>query len=269
MKYDIDELLKESFKSKESQGEIRPSNILNQDTISKMREINNMKKSKFGKLSIFSKVAVGVACAGLIVGTSTVAYSAIAKIYKYTIEMDDGVTVDVHSSNQLVDLPQDSLADIDDMVLPMQWNEVEEMLGFPLLGETDEMVNLTFERNNDESVAVVDLWVPYYKVYGEPMYTEEGDVYYSKYIRLSMDILDKNAESGYVEAFEEGKDAIGGKEFIEKYNIEDWGIEATLYYVENDKSRITAVFVYEGVYYTLEGANVTLEEMKEVINNMK
>ena len=77
------------------------------------------------------------------------------------------------------------------------------------------------------------------------------------------------AESGYVEAFEEGKDAIGGKEFIEKYNIEDWGIEATLYYVENDKSRITAVFVYEGVYYTLEGANVTLEEMKEVINNMK
>ena len=269
MKYDIDELLIKSFKSKESQGEIRPSNVLNQETISKMREINNMKKSKKGKLNILTKIAVGVACAGLIVGTSTVAYSAIAKIYKYTIEMDNGVTVDVHSSNQLVELPQDSLADVDDTVLTMQWKQVEEMLGIPLLGGTDEMINLMFHRNSDESVAVVDLWVPYYKVYGEPRYTEEGDAYYSEYIRLSMDILDKNAEPGYIEAFEEGKDAIGGKEFIEKHNIEELGIEATLYYVENDHTRITAVFVYEGVYYSLEGTGVTLEEMKEVINSMK
>ena len=269
MKYDIDELLKKSFKRKESQGEIRPSNVLNQETISKMREINNMKKSKSSKFNIFTKIAVGVACAGLIVGTSTVAYSAIAKIYKYTIEMDNGVKVDVHSSNQLVELPQDSLADVDDTVLTMQWKQVEEMLGFPLLGETDEMVNLMFHRNNDESVAVVDLWVPYYKVYGDPSHTEEGDEYYTKYIRLSMDILDKNAEAGYVEAFEEGKDATGGKEFIEKYNIEDLGIDATLYYVENDNTRITAVFVYEGVYYTLEGMDITLDEMRDVIGCMK
>ena len=73
----------------------------------------------------------------------------------------------------------------------------------------------------------------------------------------------------YIQKCHKLKIASAPKEFIEKYNIEDLGIEATLYYVENDKSRITAVFVYEGVYYTLEGANVTLEEMKEVINNMK
>lgn len=269
MKYDIDELLKETFISNEFQGEMRPSNLLKQETISKMREINNMKKTKLGKLGIFSKVAVGLACAGLVVGTSTVAYSAIEKIYKYTVEMDDGVTVDVHSSTQLVELPQDSLADVEDMVLTMQWNAVEEMLGMPLLGETDDMLNLMFHRNSDDSVAVVDLWMAYYKVYGEPLYTEGGDAYYTKYIRLGMDILDKNAESGYVETFENGKDATGGKGFIEKYNIEALNTDAVLYYVGNDETRITAVFVHDGVYYTLEGTDVTLEEMKEVINSMK
>lgn len=84
-----------------------------------------------------------------------------------------------------------------------------------------------------------------------------------------MDILDKNAEAGHVEAFEDGKDAIGGKEFIEKYNVEALNTEVVLYCVENEQTQITAVFVYDGVYYTLEGVDVTLEEMKEAINGMK
>ena len=269
MKYDIDELLKETFKSEKSQRQISPSNILQQKTISKMREISSMKKRKFGRFNRFTKVAVGLACAGLVVSASTVAYSAVVKIYKHTIEMDDGSRVDVHTSNQYVDLPQDSLVELDSGVLTMQWDQIEEMLGLSLLGKSDEMVSFQFHRNEDGNVAVVDLWVHYYKVYGEPLYTEDGDEYYSKFIRLSMDILDENAESGYVEAFENGKDAIGGKEFIEKYNIDSLNTEVVLYYVENDKTRITAVFEYEGVYYTLEGSNVNVDEIKEVVNSMQ
>ncbi len=45
--------------------------------------------------------------------------------------------------------------------------------------------------------------------------------------------------------------------------------EVVLYCVENEQTQITAVFVYDGVYYTLEGVDVTLEEMREAINGMK
>ena len=49
--------------------------------------------------------------------------------------------------------------------------------------------------------------------------------------------------------------------YIEKYNVEALNTEVVLYCVENEQTQITAVFVYDGVYYTLEGVDVTLEEI--------
>ena len=67
----------------------------------------------------------------------------------------------------------------------------------------------------------------------------------------------------------EGKDAAGGKEFIEKYYVKSLGTEAVFYHTDNDEGYVTAVFGYDGAYYTLQGMDVTVEEMKEVIDSMK
>ena len=274
MKYDIDDLLKETFASEKFQGADKPSNILNQETISKMREISDMKNSKRNsKMNKLAKMVAAVACACVIVSASTVAYSAIAQHFKYTIEMDDGVVVEFVSNTQYKDLPQDKLTIKEDgNLIPMKWSELEDMLGFSLLGgasEYDGNVNYYTSLNKDGSVAVVHLWIPHYKAFGEPLYTEEGDKYYGKIINLSVDILDVNAEKGYVEAFKVGTDAMGGKELAEKYYSKGLDTEVVIYNTNNSEEYVSAVFGYDGAYYSLQGENVSVDEMKEVIEGMK
>lgn len=274
MKYDIDDLLKEAFENKEFQGDNRPSNILNQETISKMREISDMKNSKKNsKINKIAKVVAAVACVCVIVSASTVAYSAIAQHFKYTVEMDDGVVVEFVSNTQYKDLPQDKLIIKEDgNLIPMKWSELEDMLGFSLLGgasEYDGNVNYYTSLNEDGSVAVVHLWIPLYKELGEPLYTEEGDKYYGKIINLSVDILDVNAEKGYVEAFKVGTDAMGGKELVEKYHSKSLDTEVVIYNTNNSEEYVSAAFGYDGAYYSLQGDNVSVDEMKEVIEGMK
>lgn len=273
MKYDIDDLLKEAYKSREFQEENRPSNILNQETISRMREINNMTKTS--KLRIFAKFAVGLACVGVIVGVSTVTYSAMTKSQNnyYRIEMDDDITVEILTSMHYKDLPQDKLPKVESGsgMLPMTWDEVEGALGFSLLGgasETYDKVYYDTSLNKDNSIAAVYLWIPDYKLLGEALYSEEGDKYYSDKINLVIDIIDVQAESDNDGPYY-STDAWGGKQYEETYYIKSLDTEAVLYHPEYDENNVTATFGYDGVYYTLQGFNVTPEEMKEVIENMK
>lgn len=275
MKYDIDDLLKQAYKGKEYQEKNRPSNILNLETISRMREINKMKKTKTGKFRFITKLAVGMACVGVIASVSTVAYSAMIKSKNnhYRIEMDDDITVDIITSMHYKDLPQDKLPKVDpgSNLLPMTWDEVENVLGFTLLGgpsETDGKVNYDTYLNKDNSIAAVHLWIPDYKVLGEALYNDEGYQYYSNKINLIIDILDVQAESEYNEPYS-STDAMGGKEYEETYYIKSLDTEAVLYHPEHNENNVTATFGYDGVYYTLQGFNVTPEKMKEVIENMK
>ena len=275
MKYDIDDLLKEAYKSREFQEENRPSNILNQETISRMREINNMKKAKRSKFRLVTKLAVGLACVGVIVSVSTVTYSAMTKSNNnyYRIEMDDGKTVEILTSMHYKDLPQDKLPKVESgsSLIPMTWDELEGLLGFSLLGgasETDDKVYYFTYLNKDNSIASVHLWIPDYKLLGEALYSEEGDKYYSDKINLSIDIIDAQEESEH-NGPHYSTDAWGGKQYEETYYIKSLDTEAVFYHPEHDENNVTATFGYDGVYYTLQGYNVTSEEMKEVIENMK
>ena len=274
MKYDIDDLFKEVYKSRGLQEDSRPSNILNQDTISRMREINNMKKTKTSKLRFITKIAVGLACVCAVASVSTVAYSAMTKSKGnyYRVEMDDGITVDVLTSMHYKDLP-DTLpkAEPGTGMFPMTWDEVTDVLGFSLLGgvsATDGKVSYDVSLNKDDSIAAVHLWVPNYKLFGETLTSEEGDEYYSSKINLSIDIIDIQADSEYDGPYY-STDAWGGKQYEETYYINALDTEAVLYHPEQDENNVTATFGYDGAYYTLQGFNVTSEEMKEVIENMK
>lgn len=274
MKYDIDDLIKAAFENEESQRDNCPSNILNQETISKMREINDMKNSKSNsKMRKIAKIVAAVACVCVIVSASTVAYSAIAQHFKYSIEMEDGVVVEFVSNTQYKDLPQDKLdGNADGNLIHMQWSELEEMLGFSLLGSgsvRDGMVNYGAYLNKDGSVGVVNLWIPEYKVYGEPLYAEDGYKYYGKIINLSIDVLDVNADQGYVDGLKEGNDAMGGKELVEKYHSKSLDTEVVIYNTNNSEDYVSAVFGYDGAYYSLQGDNVSVEEMKVAIEGMK
>lgn len=275
MKYDIDDLLKETFTSEKFQGADRPSNILNQETISKMREISDMKNSKKNsKINKLAKMVAAVGCVCVIVSASTITYSAIIQHFKYSIEMDDGEVVEFVSNTQYKELPQDKLIVNEEgsNLITMQWSELEKMLGFSLLGGGNEMdgtVCYGTYLNEDGSVAVVNLWITPYKVFGEPLYTEDGDKYYGKIIHLSVDVLDINAEKGYVEAFKVGTDAMGGKELVEKYHSKSLDTEVVIYNTNNSDDYVSAVFGYDGAYYRLQGENVSVDEMKEVIEGMK
>ena len=275
MKYDIDDLLKQAYKGKEFQEENRPSNILNQETISRMREINNMKNTKVSKFRLFTKFAVGLACVGAIVSVSTVAYSAMTKSKSnyYKIEMDDDITVEVITSMHYKDLP-DTLPKVEPGtgMLPMTWDEVESTLGFSLLGgasEIDGKVNYdVFHNKKDNSVEAVYLWIDAYKVFGDALTSEQGDEYYSSKIDLRIEIMDVQVASGDDGPYH-STDAWGGKEYEETYYINSLDTEAVLYHPEHDENNVTATFGYDGAYYTLTGYNVTPEVMKEVIENMK
>lgn len=268
MRYDLDEILNKAYSDEHAKENVKPSYALNQETISKMREQSNMNKRKLGfRLNKVAKLAVACTCVCVIAGLTTVTYSAIKKHFNSTIEMDNGYSVELSADVQYKNIPNDVLKV--DAPKELQWNDIEDMLGFTLLGSGDaenEMVVYDTHINTDGTVAVVDMYVPIYKKYGEPSHTEEGDEYYKSYISLMVDILDENAEEGYILPFAEGKDEQGGKALIDEYYSESLGTKVVLY---ETGEGITASLIYDNVYYSIQGHGVTEEQIKDAVEGLK
>lgn len=265
MRYSMDDMLKNAYKSVDKE---KPSNSLNQETISRMRELNNMGKRTVGfKLNKVAKFATICCCILAVAGVSTVAYSKISEYWHANVQFSNGDNVQLAEDISFRDLPEDLLA-LNDGRKSFPWSDIEEMLGFSLLGAgnvNDGTASYSTFLNDDGSIAVVDLWIPLYKVYDEEILSTSDE--YSEYISLDIGILNYGADEGYILPFMEGRDAAGEMTFVEKYVPDNLNVEVIIY--TSTVRDFNAVFVYDSVYYTLHGTNVTVEQMKEAIEGMK
>ena len=99
-------------------------------------------------------------------------------------------------------------------MIPMTKNEVESLLGFNILGSELSPENTVYNydayvNKANDNVALVSLWCP--------GFIEESE---TRSISYSVSILSIDAEEGYILPFIEGKDAMGGKIYVETYKIE-------------------------------------------------
>ena len=141
--------------------------------------------------------------------------------------------------------------------------QLEELLGFSILGSelSDEDILYSYSalcNFSNSSVATVDLWCPEFITESE-----------TKYISMSVDILSADAEQGFIDPFKEGPDAAGGKIYLENYCAAQSGFDAVIYTYDDMPSRLTAVFVYDDVYYSIKSDNYSIEELKAVLDTLK
>jgi hypothetical protein len=147
-------------------------------------------------------------------------------------------------------------------MISMTKSEVEELLGFDILGSELSPESTVFNYNafaneNDNAVAVVGLWVP--------NFIKESE---TKNINMSVSILSTKAEKGYILPFIEGKDAMGGKVHIDTYKIEALNTNAVIYSTGDVSELLKATFVYDDISYTISSYNYTLEELKATLNTL-
>ena len=147
-------------------------------------------------------------------------------------------------------------------MIPMTKNEVESLLGFNILGSELSPENTVYNydayvNKANDNVALVSLWCP--------GFIEESE---TRSISYSVSILSIDAEEGYILPFIEGKDAMGGKIYVETYKIEALDIDAVIYSADDVNSMFKTVFVCDDVYYTISSYEYTLDELKSILNTL-
>ena len=148
-------------------------------------------------------------------------------------------------------------------MIPMTKSEVEELLGFDILGSELSPESTVFNydayvNKANDNVATVSLWCPNFIKADE-----------TKHINYSADILSVEAEEGYILPFIEGKDAMGGKLHIETYKIEALNTNAVIYSAGDAENMLKATIVYNDVYYTISAYEYTLDEFKSILNTLE
>ena len=146
-------------------------------------------------------------------------------------------------------------------MIQMTKDKVEELLGFKILwselSTTGEINYDAFANKNDGAVAVVSLWCP--------GFIKESE---TKNINYSVDILSTNAEEGYILPFIEGKDAMGGKLYVDTCELENLSVNTVIYTSDWMPERLTATFVYDNLYYSFTADNYTPEEFLDILNSL-
>ena len=148
-------------------------------------------------------------------------------------------------------------------MIPMTREDVESLLGFKILDSEFSPESTVFNYNayankKDKAVAVVDLWIP--------NFINESE---NKRINMSVSILGTKAEEGYILPFIEGKDAMGGKIYVGKYELENLSVSTVIYTSDWIPERLTATFVYNNLYYSFIADNYELEELSAILKTLK
>ena len=146
--------------------------------------------------------------------------------------------------------------------MTMTKSEIEELLGFPILDSKFSDDNTLYyysaiRNHKNNSVARVDIWCP--------MFISES---LTKHIDMSVEILSEDAEQGFVEAFKEGTDAVGGKKYLENYCAKESAFNAVIYTYEDVPSMLIATFVYDDIYYHIQSDNYSIEEFRAVLDTL-
>ena len=213
------------------------------------------------KLSYVCSIAVVVCLLSI-----TVVYAKeIKEIFKSwgtSIKLEDGTEVKVSENNNFKEIPDDAIKVKENAESPkMTFEEIEEMLKFSILklqeDNTKEIYYRTF-LNENGTIGEVNLWIPYF-------YKETGN----KYISVSVNMLSKYADEGYLLAFQEGIDATGNKDIENSYISGNLNTNVVIYTNDWSSERLTATFVYDDILYQFIGYNVSKDEMTSIIETLK
>lgn len=227
--------------------------------------VNKEKKIiKNFKLSYVCSIAL-ILC---VVSTSIVYAKEIKEFFQNwstSIKLEDGSEIKISENNtykQISDnAPKTYKSDESIGALSMTHTEVENALGFHILNYENATSNVMVYRtelNKDGSIGVVDLW------WADFLKENKG-----KTLSLSISILNKDADEGYVLAFEEGLDAAGEKNIENIYESPNLSTNIVIYTNDWDADRITATFVYDDVLYQFIGDDFTKDEVISIIENLK
>lgn len=230
-------------------------NILNM-TVNKQKQTHR----RF-KLSYVCSIAVAVCLLSV-----TVVYAKEIKEFfqnwSTSIKLENGTEVKISENNNFKEIPTDAIKVKENSESPkMTFKEVEEMLKFSILKLPENNTNDIYYRtslNDDGSIGRVDLWIPYF-------YKENEN----KNISVSVNMLNKYADEGYVLAFQEGIDATGNKNIENSYQSENLNTNIVVYTNDWSEERLTATFVYDDILYQFIGHNISKDEMISIIETLK
>lgn len=230
-------------------------NILNM-TVNKQKQTHR----RF-KLSYVCSIAVAVCLLSV-----TVVYAKEIKEFfqnwSTSIKLENGEEVKISENNNFKEIPTDAIKVKENSESPkMTFKEVEEMLKFSILKLPENNTNDIYYRtflNDNGSIGRVDLWIPYF-------YKENEN----KYISVSVNMLNKYADKGYVLAFQEGIDATGEKNIENSYKSENLNTNIVVYTNDWSEERLTATFVYDDILYQFIGHNISKDEMTSIIETLK
>lgn len=212
--------------------------------------------------SLFLKAPIA-ACLILCLLVGTVAY-ATHEAYEWSTSVlfEDGSKVELVENATFKEIP-DSAPITEDNIryINMTHSEAEKTLGFNILNydkATSHEMSYRTEQNDDGTIGRIDLWWPDFLKISE-----------EKQMTLSISMLNKGADEGFVLAFEEGMDAAGGKKLENVIMLESLDVKIIVYTSDSHDNILTISFVYDNVLYQFNGFDFTESEMLSVIGQMK
>ena len=222
-------------------------------------------KIKIRSKAFVVKVLVA-ACLATCLIAGAVVY-ATPEVHKMppSISFEDGTKVDIAEDVPFKDIPETAPKSIrtekDYIKIGMTHAEVEAALGFDILkydGITTDRLTYDTLLNNDGTIGRISLWWPRFFEISE-----------DKGITLSISILNKGADYGYIDAFMQGIDAAGGKKLENTVKIESLGVDAVVYTDRSSEDKLAITFIYDNVYYEFAGYNCTQSEILSIIEQLK
>ena len=183
--------------------------------------------------------------------------------FSSNINVENNKSIKLSDNINFKDISNNALKIEKDNPELMNFNEVENNLGFKILKLKDNNTNEIYystELNDNTYIGRVDLWIPYYV-------KESAD----KYISVNVSMLNKGADEKYILAFEEGLDASGGKNNFEEYYSSTLNTKIILYsYSINDINNqyLRATFIYDDVLYIFTSKNIVNNDLINYIDSL-
>ena len=227
------------------------------------RKILNMTINKKEKFHKKFKLAYVCSIVAICLLTVTIVYAKEIKDFFQNwstyIDLGDGTKVKISENNIFKDIPATAIKTEESRL--MTYQEIEKMLSLPILKFQDANTNEIYYStllNSDGTIGEITLWMPYFLKQSE-----------EKYISASVKILNKNADEGYILAFNEGIDATGNKNIKNSYKSRNLNTDIIIYMNDWSEERLTATFVYDDILYTFIGHNISNDEMISMIETLK
>ena len=218
------------------------------------------KKKWFTKLVYLGLSAIMVCTLSLSVVYAKEIKQFFQNMWSSNIEFKNGEKETIIENGVFKKIPTTAKKVKNDNRPEMTENEIEDMLGFKILNYdnvTSKKMYYNTELNNNGTIGRIDIWYPKF------IYESE-----EKFISVSISMLNENADSGFVSAFQEGLDATGEKELENTYISDNLGVKVIMFSNDWSAERLTAIFCYDNVLYEMIGKNSTEQEMKNIIENL-